>query len=311
MSDGEVVSSSEISAKMLSFLKKGQSVLSSAAGNLSGCRACSLSALLDPTVLDALDNPTCAFVDGSGNKTAALALDALQHGVVAHATSDGKPLPAALGGPLCVLFSKGGPRRVENVVAMHLQSHSDAYGAAAAPAPAALAPSSPAAAPSSSSADIQATVKLDSSDVKRMLAEEASKASSKKQEASKAAVVAEEADDAASAHGGGATVSTDNKTPVQHLATAARDDIDVAVAKSFENVSRGIRADTPEAQQELSRLKLEALAAIEAERGAAAQRELDRQHDLEKALKPLGGVFMAVVVAALAWVCRGFMPPNE
>ena len=64
----EVEFSSEVSAKMLSFLKKGAALLSPHAGKLNACRGCAVSALLDPAVLDALTSPTLVAIGADGAK---------------------------------------------------------------------------------------------------------------------------------------------------------------------------------------------------------------------------------------------------
>ena len=58
-------------------------------------------------------------------------------------------------------------------------------------------------------------------------------------------------------------------------------------------------ADRAAAIEEWTRLKVEALGALEAEREAAAAREMDRFRDIEKGIRPVA-VGMAVLVAALA-----------
>ena len=47
------------------------------------------------------------------------------------------------------------------------------------------------------------------------------------------------------------------------------------------------------------------------EKAAAALREADRQRDIEKVAKPLGGMLMAVLVGVLAWLCPRIIPPLE
>ena len=54
----EVISTNEVSAKMLSFIGKGAQVtLSADAGELDGCRACAVSALIDTGVVQQMQEP--------------------------------------------------------------------------------------------------------------------------------------------------------------------------------------------------------------------------------------------------------------
>ena len=158
--DGELVNSNEISAKMISFIRKGQLRLpADVDAALADCRACFISALLDPSVVEALDSPTAIFVAADGNRSEPIAVGALDRACIVHALPDGKPLPASMGGPLCVRFSAGAPvkRSVNGVIGLEVRG-----GGAAAPTAAAAPPP----APTSDSL----TMRLDGADVRRQLA---------------------------------------------------------------------------------------------------------------------------------------------
>ena len=157
--DGELVNSNEISAKMISFIRKGQLRLpADVDAALADCRACFISALLDPSVVEALDSPTAIFVAADG-KSDPIPVETLDRACIVHALPDGKPLPASMGGPLCVRFSAGAPvkRSVNGVVGLEVRG-----GGAAAPTAAAAPPP----APTSDSL----TMRLDGADLRRQLA---------------------------------------------------------------------------------------------------------------------------------------------
>jgi len=156
ISASEVEFSSEISAKMLSFLRKGQAQLSASAGKLQGCRACAVSALLDPSVIEALTDPSVVALGADGSKTKPIKISELSHAYVAHAQADGKPLPTLLGGPLCFVVTNAMSHsfNVDNLVALQLES-ADAATAAI--------------------SDASKTVVLDAAEVRRALAAEAMK----------------------------------------------------------------------------------------------------------------------------------------
>ena len=241
----EVVSANEVSAKMLSFLRKGQVTLSDEAGDLKGCRACAVNVLLDPGMMEVLSAPTVVFVGADGARSDALRVHHLEHTYIAHSLPNGQALPPELGGPLCLLIrdvqargQRGGPTRLANVAELHLRS----------PA---------AGAQTSSASELSSTVVLDAGEVQRGLEHEG------QQQAAMAA-----------------TALADTREAVATAPAAAE-------------------ADRAAAIEEWTRLKVEALGALEAEREAAAAREMDRFRDIEKGIRPVA-VGMAVLVAALA-----------
>ena len=242
----EVVSANEVSAKMLSFLRKGQVTLSDEAGDLKGCRACAVTVLLDPGMMEVLSAPTVVFVGADGARSDALRVHDLEHTYIAYSLPNGQTLPPELGGPLCVLIrdgqtrgQSGGPTRLANVAELHLRS----------PA---------AGAQMSSASELSSTVRLDEGEVRRGLEGQ--------QEAAMAA-------------------------------TALADTREAVAAAPADRA----------AIEEWTRLKAEALEAIEAERRAAATREMDRFRDIEKGIGPVaaGMAALVVIVAVVAALLRG------
>ena len=165
--DGELVNSNEISAKMISFIRKGQLRLpADVDAALADCRACFISALLDPSVVEALDSPTAIFVAADGSKSLPIAVEALNRACIVHALPDGNTLPASMGGPLCVRFSAGAPvkRSVNGVIGLEVRGGGATPTAGAAPPPA----------PTSD----WLAMRLDGADVRRQLAAMAASSSS-------------------------------------------------------------------------------------------------------------------------------------
>jgi hypothetical protein len=154
VSDGEPVSTHQLSARMLA-LKKPQVTVGE-------CRACQLCSLLDSSILEVLTSPIITIHARDGSYTEC-AFEDLQCWWVAYAFSDGDPLPAKMGGPLLGLFSAGKASSivdVKDMVALHVRGSSVAAPAAAFAAPAAAPAADSEALAPAPAADVDEWVRL-------------------------------------------------------------------------------------------------------------------------------------------------------